>query len=79
MLSEVFSIQLATPMGPYMTRYGDQTPKNELVKACGGSMKANDYALTLSDPIQIRSYIMGTPTDAVGGVFDTLGHSNGPI
>ena len=57
--------KLATPNGPYCTFYGDQTPKNELVKACVGSIKANGYALTLSDPIQFHSHIMRRPTDAV--------------
>ena len=69
---------MATPNGPYCTFYGDQTPKNELVKACVGSIKANGYALTLSDPIQFHSHIIRRPTDAVGGVFKQLATPNGP-
>ena len=40
---------------------------------------ATDYARTRPDCIHFHSFTMGMPTDAVRGIFDTLGHSNGPI
>ena len=78
MPSEVFLMHLATPTAHIVPITVDQTPQNERIKACVGSMKANNYARSRSDCMNFHSYIMGRPTDAVGGVFDTLGHSHGP-
>ena len=64
--------------GPYCTRYGDQAPQNERIKACVGSMTATNYARNWSDCMHFHLYVIRRPTDAVRGIFDALGHSNGP-
>ena len=73
---EVFLIHLATPMAHIVPITVDQTPENERIKACVGSIKATDYARTWWDCINFHSYSMRRPTDAIGGVFDTFGHPN---
>ena len=65
-LSQLFLIQLATPIDQYLTQIGPRHHKNERVKICVGSITATDYATrTLSDCIHFCLYIMGRPSDAL--------------
>ena len=65
-LSQLFLIQLATPIDQYLTQIGPRHHKNERVKICVESITATYYATrTLSDCIHFHLYIMGRPSDAL--------------
>ena len=79
MPSEPFLIHSDTTTYQYLTLTIPRHPKNERVKTSAGSKTASGYARTWSDCIYFCLHIMMRPIDALGAVFDAVGHPSCPI
>ena len=79
MPSELFLILSDTTTHQYLTLSSPRHPKTERVKTSAGSKTASGYARTWSDCIYFCLHIMMRPIDALGAVFDAVGHPSCPI